>query len=59
MADQVKLRISGLPEDVEKLCLALRTLMNVLEESDDYPNRGNSQFVRRYLVVKPEPSNQK
>ena len=55
MADQVKLRVSGLPEDVEKLCLALRTLMYVLEESDDYPNRGKSQFVRRYLVVKPEP----
>lgn len=55
MAGQVKLRLMGLPADVEKTAIALQMLMNVLEESDDVPNRGRSQFVRRYLTVIPEP----
>lgn len=55
MAGQVKIRLQGLPEDCEKTALALKTLMNVLEESADYQNRGNSKFVRRYLTVIPEP----
>lgn len=54
MAGQVKIRLQGLPEDVEKTAVALRALMRVLEESADYQNR-NSEFVRRYLTVMPEP----
>lgn len=55
MAGQVKIRIQGLPDDVAKTAVALRALMHVLEESNDYANRGTSEFVRRYLTVIPEP----
>lgn len=54
MTDQVKIRLSGLPEDVNKMAAALRGLLLVLDESKDYPMR-DSSFVRRYLVAKPEP----
>lgn len=54
MADQVKVRLQGLPDDVEKTAVVVRTFMRVLDESSDYANRGG-EFVRRYLVVKPEP----
>lgn len=54
MAGQVRVRLNGLPEDVEKTAVALRVLMHVVEESADYPNR-NSEFVRRYLTVIAEP----
>ncbi len=47
---QVKIRLSGLPEDVEAAARVLRADFRVLEESADYPNR-NSAFVRRYLTV--------
>lgn len=48
-ASEVKIRLTGLPEDVEKIAAALRSV--ALEESRDYANR-NSKFVRRYLTVK-------
>lgn len=54
MTDQVKIRLMGLPEDVNKMAAALHGLLLVLEESPDCPNR-NSSFVRRYLVARPEP----
>jgi len=54
MTDRVKVRLMGLPEDVNKMAAALRGLLLVLEESPDYPMR-NSSFVRRYLAVKSEP----
>lgn len=54
----VKVRLSGLPDDVERLCQALRESGDqgryqvvVLEESEDYANRGKSLFVRRYVTV--------
>ena len=46
---EVKIRLTGLPEDVEKIATALRAV--ALEESKDYANR-DSKFVRRYLTVK-------
>ncbi len=55
MSDQLKLRVTGLPEDIEKFSLAINAMMLVLEESDDYQNRGNSKFCRRYFTVKVEP----
>lgn len=50
MSAQVKIRLTGLPEDVEGAAALIRQVFIVLEESNDYPNR-NSAFVRRYLTV--------
>jgi hypothetical protein len=48
----VKMRIEGLPRDVETVARLLRETGCVVEESPDYPNRGKSKFVRRYLTIK-------
>jgi hypothetical protein len=47
----IKVRLQGLPEDVEAAAAVLRAAGSVLEESSDYANRGASQYVRRYLDV--------
>jgi hypothetical protein len=48
----VKMRLEGLPKDVETIAKLLRETGCVVEESADYPNRGASKFVRRYVAVK-------
>lgn len=48
----VKLRLEGLPQDVATMAALLRETGCVVEESLDYPNRGVSKFVRRYVTVK-------
>ena len=48
----VKVRIEGLPEEVEKFTEQLKKDgYHFLMESDDYPNR-NSEYVRRYVEIK-------
>ena len=45
----IKLRIQGLPDEVEKFSEQLKKGgYHFLMESDDYPNR-NSEYVRRYV----------
>ena len=47
----IKLRIQGLPDEVEKFSKQLKKDgYHFLMESDDYPNR-NSEYVRRYVEV--------
>ena len=47
----IKLRIQGLPAEVEKFTEQLKKDgYHFLMESDDYPNR-NSEYVRRYVEV--------
>ena len=47
----IKLRIQGLPDEVEKFSEQLKKDgYHFLMESDDYPNR-NSEYVRRYVEV--------
>jgi hypothetical protein len=48
----VKMRLEGLPVDVATVATLLRETGCVVEESPDYPNRGASKFVRRYVTVK-------
>jgi len=48
----VKVRLEGLPADVETFACLLRETNCVVEESPDYPNRGTSKFVRRYITVR-------
>ena len=51
----VKIRLEGLPEEVESALQWLRVCFVVLEESAPYPNRPPSKFVRMYVSVKAEP----
>jgi hypothetical protein len=48
----VKVRIEGLPGEVAALAGLLRGVIEVVEESRDYLNRGASRLVRRYLEVR-------
>jgi hypothetical protein len=58
---QVKVRLEGLPEDVESFAALLLDLaedsslrgrrFEVLEMSGNYPNRSRSKFVRRYATI--------
>jgi hypothetical protein len=48
----VKMRLEGLPQDVETVADLLRKTGCVVEESRDYANRGKSQLVRRYITIK-------
>ena len=50
----VKIRLQGLPDDVQRLIEMLRTCEAVgdlllLSVSDPYPNRGDSKYVRVYV----------
>ena len=48
----IKLRIQGLPDEVEKFSEQLKKDgYHFLMESDDYPNR-NSEHVRRYVEIR-------
>ena len=48
----IKLRIQGLPDEVEKFSEQLKKGgYHFLMESDDYPNR-NSEYVRRYVEIR-------
>lgn len=48
---QLKVRIEGTPADVALFAAVLHGIVDVLDESRDYSNRGRSEFVRRYLRV--------
>ena len=49
----IKIRLEGLPAYVKAVALVLRNIpvLRVVEESKEYPNRGTSEFVRRYMTV--------
>jgi len=48
----IKLRIQGLPDEVEKFSEQLKKDgYRFLMESDDYPNR-NSVYVRKYVDIR-------
>lgn len=48
----VKVRIEGLPEEVEKFTEQLeKDGYEFLQKSENYPNR-NSEYVRRYVEIR-------
>ena len=51
----VKMRLEGLPQDVERALQSIRMCFHVLEESTPYPNRPPSKFVRVYVSVAADP----
>ncbi|WP_156779596.1 hypothetical protein [Desulforamulus reducens] len=48
----VKIRLQGLLDEIAFLIKEMREKgFQILEESEPYANRGNSEFVRVYLTV--------
>lgn len=45
----VRVRLEGLPEEVQRIADAMQAAGCVLERSREYPNRGESRYVRVYL----------
>lgn len=45
----VRVRLEGLPEEVHRIADAMQAAGCVLERSSEYPNRGESRYVRVYL----------
>lgn len=48
----MQVRLMGTQDEVETLAACLGELVEVLEASTAYPNRGASTLVRRYLTVR-------
>ena len=48
----LKIRIQGLPKEVERFIEDFKEKYEVLEVSDQYENRGSSEFVRVYITIK-------
>lgn len=49
----IEIRLMGLPEEIEQVAKILRQSTRFIEESQDYPNRGNTKLVRRYIKLEP------
>lgn len=45
----VMARLEGLPDEVQRIADAMQAAGCVLERSREYPNRGESRYVRVYL----------
>jgi hypothetical protein len=50
----MKIRIMGLPDEIEQALKALTgtDLLDLIEVSDPYPNRGNSRMARIYIEAR-------
>lgn len=47
----MKIRLMGLPDQVDTAIARIATVLDVVEVSEPYKNRGDSQLVRRYMEV--------
>lgn len=49
----IKIRLEALPNEIDEYLEHLKSdsKVNVLEVSKEYPNRGNSKFVRVYASI--------
>lgn len=45
----VKIRLWGTSEEVASVAAALRFVLEDVQEGKEYPDKGNSDLVRRYL----------
>lgn len=45
----VRVRLEGLPDEVHRTANAMQAAGCALERSREYPNRGESRYVRVYL----------
>jgi len=53
----MKIRLMGLPADVDQAVAALRTALDVVSVSAPYPCRGDSREVRRYVEALTKEAN--
>lgn len=54
----MKIRLTGTRDEIDAILPTLTETLEVLEQSDFYPNRGTSQLGRVYLEVDgPRPDN--
>ena len=51
----VKIRLEGLPHEIERVLRQIELHLVVVEESQVYANRGRSMLVRQYITVETEP----
>ena len=49
--EMIKVRLEGMPEELEDFLAGFRPAYKILNESSSYPNRGKSKYVRIYLDV--------
>lgn len=49
----IKIRITGLPDDVDSFLIKLRKLFSIVDESKPYKN-SNSNYVRKYVDVQED-----
>lgn len=47
----IKIRLEGLPLEVQEVAKQIGTQFSVLEQSEPYANRSRSKFVRIYMSV--------
>jgi hypothetical protein len=52
---RVKLRVHGTSEECAQVVQVLRQVLDVVSESEAYPDRGRSRLVRVYLDVRLHP----
>lgn len=45
----VRVHLEGLPDEVHRIANAMQAAGCVLERPREYPNRGESRYVRAYL----------
>lgn len=48
----MKIRLMGLPDEVEEVISRLETVLDVVEKSAPYANRGDSRQVRCYVEIR-------
>jgi hypothetical protein len=48
----IKIRLMGLPEDLDAMLTQLARVVELLEVSPTHQNRGTSQLVRQYVTVR-------
>lgn len=53
----MKIRLHGLPEEVEQTKKVIKMLFNVNSTSEPYHDRGDSKYVRCYIDVEPTSIN--
>ncbi|MBS2538846.1 hypothetical protein KGQ20_39480 [Catenulispora sp. NF23] len=51
----MRIRLMDTPDQVEAVAAVLRHAFDVVEESDEYANRGTSRMVRRYVDLRLRP----
>ncbi|WP_216830745.1 DUF3970 family protein [Alkalihalobacterium elongatum] len=55
----VKIRLEGLPDEVDEMIELLKSNYDVLAVSDEYKNSGNTQYVQVYIEMRLKNNNKR